>query len=358
MMASIEHVLPVAIKPLDGSNQGFFRPGLQVTDGQTGYRYSRDWFEYNLRSYAWRLARFASTGTLLKEFQAFLDHTRMGGSTCWIRETLPTFSKEMVIGPIGDGSRTTFVVPVWNQGVGSPPDAGIFADGEPVLDVAALHYIVNLLDDDQANATAATTGMNAFGTCAISRSTGLAADGNTSFVVNPTGSVDDYGIISDFVAVTGAETITFMAAVKGTGNFTLEAEWFTAVPASLGSDTATAELTAWNGWTILSLTVDTHADTTQVKLSIYKTDESDENFYVGCMAINRGDLDKWFLPSEAPAAVEFDTAPTDRQRVTAAGTFTRLSRCRYSTGRGMNWTLTSPGNARDIRFAAFEEIEK
>jgi hypothetical protein len=65
-----------------------------------------------------------------------------------------------------------------------------------------------------------------------------------------------------------------------------------------------------------------------------------------------------FLPSEAPAAVEFDTAPTKPQRVTAAGTFTRMARCRYQTGRGMNWTLISPGNARDIRFAAFEEIEK
>jgi hypothetical protein len=281
----------------------------------------------------------------------------MGGSVCWIREPLFTFSKEMVIGPPGDGSRTTFVIPIWNQGGGSPPDIHIFIDGEPSLAVAALHYIVNLLDDDQANATAATTGMNALGTCAISRETGIAAIGNTSFLINPTGEVANYGIISDFVALSGAEDITFMAAVKGTGNFTIKGEWFNAVPASLGSDTDTAELTTWNGWTILSLPVTTHADTTQVKLSVYKTDSSDENFY-SCHALNRGDLDKMFLPSEAPAAVEFDTAPTDRQRVTAAGTFTRMARCRYSTGRGMNWTLTSPGNARDIRFAAFEEIEK
>ena len=357
-MASIEHVLPVAIRPLDGASQGFFRPGLQVTDGQTGYRYSRDWFEYNLRSYAWKLNRFASTGTLLKEFQAFLDHTRMGGSVCWIRESLGTFSKEMVIGPLGDGSRTTFVLPIWNQGSGSPGDTHVFVEGEPSLGVASLHYTVNLLDDDQANATAATTGMNAMGTCVISRETGIAADGNTSFLVNPTGTVSNYGIISDYVAIAGAEDLNFMAAIRGTGNFTIKAEWFTAVPASLGSDTDTAAPTTWNGWTILSLPVTTHADTTQVKLSVYKTDSSDENFYAGCMAINRGDLDKWFLPSEAPGAVEFNTAPTDRQRVTAAGTFTRMARCRYQGGRGMNWSLTSPGNARDIRFSAFEEIEK
>ena len=134
-MASIEHTMPTDVKPLDGSRQGVYRPGLQVSTYQTGYRSSRDWFEYNLRSYTWALNRFSASGTYLKQYQAWLDHVRMGGSVGWITEALSALSREVVISPIGDGSRTSFVLPFF--GAGAPTDLVILDNGAYTEDYTA-----------------------------------------------------------------------------------------------------------------------------------------------------------------------------------------------------------------------------
>jgi hypothetical protein len=55
--------------------------------------------------------------------------------------------------------------------------------------------------------------------------------------------------------------------------------------------------------------------------------------------------------------IEFDAAPGDRLRVLAHGTGVRMTRARINSPRGIDWALTSPGDAHGLKFSAFEEIE-
>ncbi|RLE25616.1 MAG: hypothetical protein DRJ50_02600 [Actinobacteria bacterium] len=357
-MSSIEHIMPIALQPLDGSGQGMFRPGLQVTDGATGYRYSRDWFEYNLRSYKWKLARMGASTTKIGKFIAFLEHIRMGGEACWIREALSGTHRQMVCGPLGDGSQTTFVLPLF--GTSAPADLVLLVGGAHTTGYTA-HVKANLLTDDQANAVDGTTGMEVHGSCAISQTPYPTADGLTSFLVNPTGTAANVGLkttVTTRPAVNTEREYTFMAAVWGAGDVTLNGEFYDISYHQTGPTATTSETIVSTGWTILSVSATSPADAITAHIEVIRTTSSDLNFHVGCLGVNPGDLDRWFLPSEAPMAIEFDTAPALNARVIAHGTMVRMARCRLNAPRGSSWNLESPGDVLGVMWSAFEELEK
>ena len=356
-MASIEHTMPTDVKPLDGSRQGVYRPGLQVSTYQTGYRSSRDWFEYNLRSYTWALNRFSASGTYLKQYQAWLDHVRMGGSVGWITEALSALSSEVVISPIGDGSRTSFVLPFF--GAGAPTDLVILDNGAYTEDYT-VHAKANILTDAQANAIGGTTGMVALGNCAISSAAYPTADGLTSFRITPAAAAASLGIATSAASrpvCIASQEYTAFAAFRGTGDVRVNLIFYDNVDAQTGSTEFDNGTMTESGWTIVTVTATSAGDAVKAHISGFRTTSSDSVFHVGCMGIIPGDLSKWFLPSEAPMVLELDAAPGDRERVLAHGTGTRMTRARVQAQRGSDWTLTSPGDAHGVRFSAFEEIE-
>jgi hypothetical protein len=110
------------------------------------------------------------------------------------------------------------------------------------------------------------------------------------------------------------------------------------------------------GWTILTRETTSPSDATSAHIRAMRTTSSALTFHVGCMGIIPGDLDKWFLPSEAPMLLEFTSAPADRARITISGEGTRMARCRMQTRGVHDWQLSSPGDAL-AQFAALEELE-
>ena len=356
-MASIEHTMPIDIRPLDGSRQGVYRPGLQVSTYQTGYRSSRDWFEYNLKSYTWALNRFQASGTYLEQYRAWLNHVKLGGAVGWVTEALSDLGSDIVISPIGDGSRTSYVLPWF--GAAAPTDLVVLDNGA-YTEAYTTHTKANILTDAQANAVGGTTGMVALSVCAISSAAYPTADGLTSFRVTPASAASSLGLATTVAtrpACLASQEYTAFAAFRGTGDVRVNLIFYDNVDAQTGTTEFDNGTMTETGWTIVTVTATSAGDAVKAHISAFRTTSSDTVFHVGCMGIIPGDLEKWFLPSECPMVVEFDTAPGDRERVLAHGTGTRMTRSRIQAQRGADWSLTSPGDAHGVRFSAFEEIE-
>lgn len=354
-MSSIEHVLPFNLKPLDGASQGIMRPGLQVAKYDTGYSSSRDWFEYNLKSYQWTLSRMSSTSLYLEEFRAFLDAIRVGGGVCWVKEALVDRDPQVVLSPLGDGSRTSWVLPMRTgatlKGV---TKAGQFV---PAADYTT-HNAANILTDAQANAVGATTGMAALAGCAIASVEFPVADGRSSFRVTPSGAAADLGLeTSTKAACAASQTYTFFAAFRGTGEIRIDGDFYTAGGAQTGAAVNATGTMVETGWTILAVQGVSDADAATAYLKATRTTSSSAVFHVACLGIIPGDLEQWFLPSESPMVIEFDSAPANRARILAAADCTRMTRCRLAAKSASTWRLESPGSAYGAVFSALEELE-
>ena len=354
-MATIEHVLPADLKPLDGAGEGVFRPGLRISQSATGHSSSNDWFEYNLRSYAWSLARFGSSTTKLQQWQAFLKNTRSGGDACWIKEALPGIDPEAVLSPLADASRTSWVFPF----EATPTDVSIMGERVYLPADYTLHDAANILTDAQANAVGGvTTGMDDYGAVSIASVAYPVADGLTSFRVTPDAAAANLGLeTTTRPACDASQIYTFFAAFRGTGDVRLDGKLYNSGGTAVGSTASDTGTMTEDGWTILTSEHVGHADAVTAYLSAYRTTSADTIFHVACLGIIPGDLTQWFLPSSAPMVLEFATAPATRTRITATGNGTRIVRCRMQAQRGSRWQRVSPGTAESAKFSAFEELE-
>ena len=352
--------MPIDLRPLDGSTQGVYRPGLEVTQFDSGYYGSRDWFEYNMRSYSWRMSLFGSDTTKLAQYQAWLEHVRMGGGAAYVREALED-TAQRVLSPLGDGSRTSWVLPVRSGATVN----GVLSTLDGFYDATdyTTHNAANLLTDDQANAVDGTTGATAYGTCTIAQAEYPVASGLTSFRVTHASAQATTGVqttVATRPAVDTEQEYTFFAAFRGTGGVRVLGQFYdsggTQTPAATNY-TNTGTMTE-TGWTIVTVQATSPADAAKAHIAASRSTSSDATFHIGCLGIIPGDLETWFLPSEAPMVIEFDTAPSSRARVLAGIEGTMMSRCRLMGGASSGWNLTSPGHARGAGLKAFEELER
>jgi len=352
-MARIEHTFPAGVLPEDGSVFGLFDPGQRVTEYDTGPRHSRSWFEYPLRSYRWGFVYLPSTRAQLPLLEAFLTHTRLAALPFWLCEPISCTHPQLVVGPLGDGTRTSFVVPCL-----AAASETVFVSGTRyAASRYTLHAASNLLTDAQANAVGGTTGMEVYGTATLSQVTSPCADGATSFKVDPTGTQANYGVTTTAAGrptITASKKYTVFGAFRGAGDYVIKGQFYQ--DATPGADFSDTETGSADEWTMIYATSTAGASDNKLNLTAYRSDSSSNAIAIGCLGVFPGDLTQWFLPSVAPSVIEFASAPADRSRITLAATGKRCSRVRVDR-TSVSWRMYSPGSALPESMTMFEEIE-
>lgn len=357
---SVEHSLPASILPLIGSSYGTMRPGQVVTHGDAGPITVRDWFEYNIRKYRLNIAAIGITSDL-EEYETFWHHVRSGGLPFWLKEVSSGTHRWLLCGPLADGSQTTFPLPV----VGG---SAVTVFDDEVVQAAGytVHIAANVMTDNMASFETSVTGWEAWGTCAISRVTGLSADGLACVKVDPTGTVADIGMqtaAASRVAVSASQAYKVVASIRGTGDFKVGTCFYTSGGASLPSGVPSADRT-WtadqactaNGWTQITGADTSEATAATLEITINRTTSSANDYYVDCVGVVPGDLARWHLPSVCPGVIQFASAPAQYSRITATATGYRLTRVRAETREPM-WSFNLPFNVSPSDLTLVEDIE-
>lgn len=346
-----------------GSSYGVMRPGQIITHGDAGPIASRDWFEYNIRKYKLNLAAI-TLASELEEYETFWHHVRSGGLPFWVKEVSSGTHRWLLCGPLADGTQTTFPIPLFYTD--TPSDLVIYDDGVVQAAGYTTYSKANIMSANMASFETSTTGWEAWDTCTLEKSTAVSADGLASCLVDPTGTVATFGIRTDSsyrVAVSTSTPYTVVASVRGATNFKLCMCYYTAGGASLPTGVAEDDRT-WSsnftcnaaGWTQLNQSMTSQATAATLEITVACMDTTANNFYVDCVGVIPGDLVRWYLPSVAPSAVVFDSAPALNSRITAMGTGYRLTRVRAETREPM-WSYNLPYHVSPSDLSLVEDIE-
>jgi len=346
-----------------GSSYGVLRPGQTVTQGDAGPIISRDWFEYNIRKYKLDMSAITIASDVEK-LETFWNHVKCGGSAFWYKEVASGTHRDLLCGPLADGTQTTFPIPLFYSS--NPADLTIFDDGVVQAAGYTAYAKANLLTDDGASAETGVSEWDLWNSCVISQSTAVSADGIASILVDPDGTAGSLGIISKTatrVTVSGSKKYTVVASVRGTGDFGIGMLFYNAGGASLPTGVPADDRT-WNvdvactanGWTQLVASDTSEATATKLEVLVRRLTTSANNFYIDCIGVIPGDLSRWYLPGSAPAVVEFASAPAANSRITAMGTGYRLTRVRAESREPM-WTYNLPYHVRPSSMTLVEDIE-
>jgi hypothetical protein len=317
MAQHFEH-LPAEVTPRD-LTLGYQRPGLNVTPMAYGTIISRAWSDRVLRSYTWQPSIMPSTGNGQPFFEAFIKNTGGGLNPFWVTEPQTLYHPELPSGPLGDGTRDTFPVPLSNYGTGS--FQGMMVDGVPVA-VTTVFTSANTFSDDEAlvNNTSAMAITNG----SVTSQTGFSRSGNYCGKVTPTGG----GAVTAetrWGAVTASTEYTGIVAVfdplASPRSFSAGLNWYSAesAPSYLGTVASVAAASTSGQWTFFSVTATAHASANYAGVYAYTTSTDTTPFYVDCFAIAGGDYDRWHLPSASPALAKLTSAPASGGRVAAFG---------------------------------------
>ena len=353
-MPQIEHALPADVTPLEGAKQGVYRPGLVTTRTDYGVGLSRVWSEYNLRSYEWTPSLFTSTSDDLEELEWFLHHVGVG-SPFWVVEKLTGKHPRLVLSPLGDGSADTIALPI----SGATTGLAVFAGGVPT-GAYTQHTTANLLTNSEAECSDQSEWSDPNST--LANRTGVCCDGNEAVKVTPDGANNPVvTAVTSTAGLTAANTFTGMAAILNTSATTrqwrVSINWRTTADADISTTDGTLTNCPQGDWTIITVSGTSPALTAKARLKITRNENTDVGvFYFDCTAINPGEYDRWHLPSRAPNLIEFTTAPTANQRVTAYAEGIRMARCRLDQTQ-VGWTLLSPGHTRPGRLVMHEQVE-
>jgi len=353
-MADVAHTVPAVITALDGSTFGFERPGLQITPFDAGPHRSRDWLGYNLRTYELDPSLWQSSTTALEEWSTFWHHIDGGGGVGYIVEPVSETHRDLVCGGLGDGSKTTFPIPVV-----SPSSVTVFVDGVPQESSAyTIHSAANLLDDAAAIGADADEYTTTDGT--DSAVTGVSFDGLSCIKVVPDGGAKPLIRTTDYGTVTATESYTAVAACIATASsaqdYRATITWYTGASVYIsvlaGSDVS---VTAGD-WAVVSGTLTAPATAEHAHPGCQRNDTvGTDTYYADCFAVCPGDYDRWHLPSQSPGLVEFASAPAAGARITATATGCRVSRCRFEPGS--SWRVTGAGHSASRSVRAVEVIE-
>jgi hypothetical protein len=300
----------------DGSNFGLYRPGNIVTNFETGNYRSRSYFEYNLQEYNLRFVPNRYTDNAIELMSALLDKIAVNGSPFWIKEPISR-AHAAVLGEITASSETTYVLPLDASSV------TVAVNGSGDFTSKTVHSAANLLTDAQANGEGGTTGLTTYGTCTISSVRYPALAGRSSILVDPTGTVGNVGAqtaSASRVSVSGSQRYTVGASVlvTNTGHtYGVQGQFYDgATPSgSAFTDSGTGEVGEWLHFRASQVS---GASDDGLNVRVYRTTSSSDSFQVGCLLAAPGDLERWFMPSLAPRAIEWASAPTAGERITFA----------------------------------------
>jgi hypothetical protein len=338
---------------------GFDRPGVQIYNYDSGPVVSRDFSNYNLRTYSINPNLFNASGTLMTDWRTFWHHIDNGAKVGYILEPISTYHPELVCGGLTDGTKTCFPIPA--KGVSG---VIVYVNGVPQdSSTYTLHTKSNLFDDDsQADPDDENEWTEFNGT---NYNMDYFAAVRQSSVKNvPAGNTlaqrRQWKTNSENAVVTAGETYTAMVAMFEASGTPRDSSagfsWYQDASTANGNDSGsfTPVTGIWNVW---SYTDVAPALTTLANVRVSMSDPGSQTvpWYFDAVALNPGDYDRWHLPSQAPALIEFNSAPATGQRVTVTCTGYRLARCRFDLGN--SWTYGGPGHIYAGNLRAQEILE-
>jgi hypothetical protein len=355
-MADVAHTMPAAVLAKEGTTVGFARPGLQVTPFVSGRILTRDWHGYNIREYGIDPILFDASDTTLEEWETFWHQIDGGAEAGHVVEAISGTHRKLLCGGLGDGSKTTFPIPVV-----APTSVTVFVNGVPQESSAyTLHTAANMLDDNYANPTDAGDYSDTNGSDEIV--TGVSVSGLRCLKFTPDGVGSTEAIANNTgVSVSVGESYTALAACLETAssarNFRVGIRWYDSGPSYLSTSWGTNTASPTGTWTMYSSGANAavaSAAYARPVVQCYATGTTDICYH-DCFAICPGDYTRWHLPSQAPGLIEFASAPAAGARITATATGQRATRCRFSPGT--SWSLSSPGHAAVRSINATEWVE-
>lgn len=332
-MASIAHYLPSSIVPLEGSSWANEFPGVEYSKGfDSGPLTSRVWSSASKKKYSLAPATLSSTNLI--EFEAFL-HNR-GGQPVWIKEPVSAAHNDLYCGGLADGTKTTFPIPVYN-----PSSVLIYVDGVPQYSGYTLHTVANVLTQDKYATIASHSDIVATNATEVTKN-GVSYIDTSCAEIPPDvgGNVTIYTRVGDYHPVTGGEEYTILGILLETRSSTREIKFgfrqYDSTPAYLSF--GNTSFYPAQGWNLLEKTWTLNGSAAYVLPQITQSGTEEDVFYVAGFALNPGDYNVWHLPSQAPGLVEFDTAPAEGSRITAAATGYRLAKCHVDLSPSWTWT--------------------
>lgn len=352
-MADIAHVLPSTISLHPRFSMGLFRPGVQTVNYRNGRSHSRDYGSYTYKTYAIHPSIFTTDNALLAEWEAFWDQINGGEDEAYIMEPLTLAHKLVPCGPITDGTRTCFPTNIVDL-------AGetVYVDGLPISsDDYTLHSAANVLSDDKyCVPTAVGDFTTNSGTETISAHTLFGA---SSLKISQAGVATHYVYPNDTITAAEGDTLTasvWIYETKASGRpLAIGFYWYTAADALIGSSVPVTADVPQYVWTNKSYTATAPATTAYARMRLTCGAVTTGTYYATGFSASPGDYDRLWLPSVAPAVIEFDTAPAANSRVYVSGTGQRITRCRFDLDT--RWTYQQNDNQQVSGIRATEVLE-
>ena len=356
---TIERIFPPQVEFEDGLQIGAAQPDAIINKSPFGPATGMTYSARLLRSYSGRFADIAAGDAKLLRLESLFEQCPPTVGTFWIKEVISGEHRNLRSHNRGDGTKTTFVVPVSNGGSVDAVfvnDVPVAAADFTVIDSANLVASDNECNGDGDSATV-PTGVTSPSSDPISVTRTLADIGYTSFLVEPAAAKTDVELMA--AKITGLDgTLTYTVGASylaEPGNYDLIAAWLTAADATALTTTDNAVYLA-AGWYHHTVTVDaaTIPDTvTKVQISVKRKHSSGAPMYVGAFQLSDGDNTELFLPDSAPMLVKFDTAPAEKAEVAFSCTGNRMTKVKL-VSKTMAWKQYDIGHVLPGKFSAIE----
>jgi hypothetical protein len=337
-----------------------YRPGINVVDFDAGYRQARIWSEHNLRSYQWRFDYLDPTDDEVVLVNTFFQNVALGATPFWIIEPISKQHQGLLCGPLADGTRTTFPLPI----NGTASGVTVFVDGVPQESSAyTIHGCANIVGDDTGGDDAAICEDATKFSCTSATDAAVAfgIEGLGSLAITPSANPSNV-FPNAYAGVTAAEEYTAVAAMLETKasvrNALMRIYWYISAgnPAAPGSSPGSGVAMTQGSWLVFSHTGTASGSSTLARPAAEVDSTSNEKWYADALALCPGDYDRWHLPSQAPNLIEFTSAPADGARVTAAATGYGMARVRLNADE-MSMEETGEGLALPVQIRMYEEVE-
>ena len=350
---------------IEGTEFGHGRPGVQVSDFDTGPRLVRDWSggfgrqTYSLELYLDGLVPGVD------DWAAFLRNTRNGIDPFIVVEPVKRVHHDLPLYPLPDGSRTFFYAPI-----NTVDELIVTADGVPQSlgqTVPSAFTQTNALSAEQAictpdddsdslsgvwdSALGSTNTFKALAAAALVGKRGVLLDKSAPApghgIENPS-NVD----ITDLVHIN--YNIMAGAWVMGSGDFRANLELFTS---GTPEDSGFTDVTVTDGvWSLVSTTVNNSTGyIDQAKLTLTHLDATPNVMMIDAPFITTADAPAWTDPRAPMFGVELLTAPAAGVSLRAHGVGYRASLVRASR-QGAAWAALATGRGVPDGLEVVEEL--
>jgi len=288
-----------------------------VTDTLGGYIRVRRYWEFGKDSMD-PLFAVAVDEPKLPAIKDVIKRIKGRGSQIWMPQPITEYHRDLFIGQ-GDGVSRSFIIPALYTGSVPTLRRGDFGGAKNAI----VYERANLLDDDEAAAISGAGGVSFFsnsGAGSVVFDPRFDFFGGNSFRADPTGVVDDPGVITSPVPVNEGHPFYGVAwgYISGSGDIVAELQWLDSgglpiLPNAVGTITA-----ATGDFTPINVQGTAPAGAVEAQLIARRDGSTDTNSWFDCLGITPYERPEWWLPSCAPMVATFFFTANDGENLYAS----------------------------------------